>query len=163
NCSHASCNSWTTSVIIEGLYRMYEIQSCSCPEVNSTGASYVSSLCHSSCPLRSTIIFNSLLRRNVKYHEPEYLKFGEEGTSIFGTQLDKSMLSLVILLHTSPLTKDVGAEADFSNLETNITVSPILTSSVYNYHLVTQIISDLSLAPQTKSMTRMVKDQGGLS
>nr|GFC10169.1 copia protein [Tanacetum cinerariifolium] len=56
--------------------------------------------------------------------------------------------------------EDVGAEADFSNLETNITVSPIPTSRVHKYHPVTQIIGDLSLALQTRSMTRMVKDQG---
>nr|GFC67933.1 hypothetical protein [Tanacetum cinerariifolium] len=57
--------------------------------------------------------------------------------------------------------EDVGAEADFSNLETNITASPILTTRVHKDHPVTQIISDLSLAPQTRSMTRMVKEQGG--
>nr|GEV35745.1 hypothetical protein [Tanacetum cinerariifolium] len=56
--------------------------------------------------------------------------------------------------------EDVGAEADFSNLETNITASPIPTTRVHKDHHVTQIISDLSLAPQTKSMTRMVKEQG---
>nr|GEX63509.1 hypothetical protein [Tanacetum cinerariifolium] len=54
----------------------------------------------------------------------------------------------------------VGAEADFSNLETSITVSPILTTRVHKDHLVTQITGDLSSAPQTKSMTRVVKDQG---
>nr|GEX70614.1 putative ribonuclease H-like domain-containing protein [Tanacetum cinerariifolium] len=59
--------------------------------------------------------------------------------------------------------EDIGAEADFSNLETNITVSPIPTTKVHKDHLVTQIIGDLSLAPQTKSMTRMVKEQGGLT
>nr|GEY48515.1 hypothetical protein [Tanacetum cinerariifolium] len=32
---------------------------------------------------------------------------------------------------------DVGAEADFNNLETSITVSPILTTRVYKDHLVT--------------------------
>nr|GEX23843.1 reverse transcriptase domain-containing protein [Tanacetum cinerariifolium] len=36
--------------------------------------------------------------------------------------------------------KDVGAEADLSNLETNISVSPILTTRVHKDHLVTQII-----------------------
>nr|GEV31911.1 uncharacterized mitochondrial protein AtMg00810-like [Tanacetum cinerariifolium] len=56
--------------------------------------------------------------------------------------------------------EDVGAETDFSNLETNITVSPIPTTKVYKDHPVTQIIGDLSLALQTRSMTRMVKDQG---
>nr|GEX70810.1 putative ribonuclease H-like domain-containing protein [Tanacetum cinerariifolium] len=55
--------------------------------------------------------------------------------------------------------EDVGAEADFSNLETNITNNPIPTTRVHKDHHVTQIIGDLSLAPQTRSMTRMVKEQ----
>nr|GEW24936.1 hypothetical protein [Tanacetum cinerariifolium] len=55
--------------------------------------------------------------------------------------------------------EDVGAEADFSNLETNITVSPIPKTRVHKDHPVTQIIGDLSLAPQTRSMARMVKEQ----
>nr|GEY08250.1 hypothetical protein [Tanacetum cinerariifolium] len=55
--------------------------------------------------------------------------------------------------------EDVGAEADFSNLETSITVSPILTFRVHKDHHVTQIIGDLSSAPQTRSITKMVKDQ----
>nr|GEV72251.1 hypothetical protein [Tanacetum cinerariifolium] len=59
--------------------------------------------------------------------------------------------------------EDVGTEADFSNLETSITVSPIPITRVYKDHHITQIIGDLSLAPQTRSMTRMVKEQGGLT
>nr|GFB31152.1 hypothetical protein [Tanacetum cinerariifolium] len=55
--------------------------------------------------------------------------------------------------------EDVGAEADFSNLETCITVSPIPTIRVHKDPPITQIIGDLSSAPQTRSMTRMVKDQ----
>nr|GEV47668.1 hypothetical protein [Tanacetum cinerariifolium] len=55
--------------------------------------------------------------------------------------------------------EDVGAEADFSNLETSIIVNPILTTRVHKDHPVTQIIGDLSLAPQTRSMARMVKEQ----
>nr|GEV97283.1 ribonuclease H-like domain, reverse transcriptase, RNA-dependent DNA polymerase [Tanacetum cinerariifolium] len=58
---------------------------------------------------------------------------------------------------------DVGAEADFNNLETFITVSPIPTTRVHKDHPVTQIIGDLALTTQTRSMTRVVKDQGGLS
>nr|GEX92010.1 retrovirus-related Pol polyprotein from transposon TNT 1-94 [Tanacetum cinerariifolium] len=54
---------------------------------------------------------------------------------------------------------DVGAEVDFNNLETSITVSPIPTSRVHKDHPVTQIIGDLSLATQTRSMTRVAKDQ----
>nr|GEX96006.1 putative ribonuclease H-like domain-containing protein [Tanacetum cinerariifolium] len=52
--------------------------------------------------------------------------------------------------------EDVGAEADFSNLETNIFVSPIPTTKVHKNHTVTQIISDFTLAPHTRSMTRVV-------
>nr|GEU74968.1 hypothetical protein [Tanacetum cinerariifolium] len=58
---------------------------------------------------------------------------------------------------------DVGAEAGFNNLETSITVSHIPTTRVHKDHHVTQIIGDLSLATQTRSMTRVAKDQGGLS
>nr|GEY26587.1 hypothetical protein [Tanacetum cinerariifolium] len=59
--------------------------------------------------------------------------------------------------------EDVGAEAEFTNLETMITVSPIPTTRVHKDHHVIQIIGDLSSATQTRSMTRVAKDQGGLS
>nr|GEY50711.1 hypothetical protein [Tanacetum cinerariifolium] len=59
--------------------------------------------------------------------------------------------------------EDVGAEADFTNLETTITVSHIPTTRVHKDHHVTQIIGDLSSATQTRSMIRVAKDQGGLS
>nr|GEZ00226.1 hypothetical protein [Tanacetum cinerariifolium] len=58
--------------------------------------------------------------------------------------------------------EDVGAEADLSNLEINILVSPIPTARVHKDQHVNQIIGDLNLAPQTRSMTKMVKEQGGL-
>nr|GFA51598.1 ribonuclease H-like domain-containing protein [Tanacetum cinerariifolium] len=58
---------------------------------------------------------------------------------------------------------DVGAEADFNNLKISIAVSPIPTTRVHKDHPVTQIIVDLSLATQTRSMARVAKDQGGLS
>nr|GEX08436.1 hypothetical protein [Tanacetum cinerariifolium] len=58
--------------------------------------------------------------------------------------------------------EDVGAEADLSNLETNISVSPIPTIRVHKDHPVNQIIGDLNSDPQTRSMERVVKEQGGL-
>nr|GEX22052.1 uncharacterized mitochondrial protein AtMg00810-like [Tanacetum cinerariifolium] len=58
---------------------------------------------------------------------------------------------------------DVGAEADFNNLETSITVSLIPTTRVHKDYPVIQIIGDLSSPTQTRSMTRVAKDQGGLS
>nr|GEV12692.1 putative reverse transcriptase, RNA-dependent DNA polymerase [Tanacetum cinerariifolium] len=56
--------------------------------------------------------------------------------------------------------EDVGTEVDFTNLETNITISRILATRVQKDHHVTQIIGDLSSAAQTRSMTRVAKDQG---
>nr|GEW48155.1 uncharacterized mitochondrial protein AtMg00810-like [Tanacetum cinerariifolium] len=50
---------------------------------------------------------------------------------------------------------DVGVEADFSNMETSITISPIPTTRVLKDHPITQIIGDLSSAPQTRSMAMM--------
>nr|GEW20814.1 hypothetical protein [Tanacetum cinerariifolium] len=58
--------------------------------------------------------------------------------------------------------KVVGAEADFTNLETYISVSPTPTTRVYKDYHVNQIIGDLNSAPQTRSMARVVKEQGGV-
>nr|GEZ59988.1 putative ribonuclease H-like domain-containing protein [Tanacetum cinerariifolium] len=56
--------------------------------------------------------------------------------------------------------ENVGAEADFTNLETTITVSPISSTRIHRDHHVSQIIGDLSIGPLTRSMTRMVTDEG---
>nr|GEW46088.1 hypothetical protein [Tanacetum cinerariifolium] len=55
--------------------------------------------------------------------------------------------------------EDVGAEADFTNLETTITVGPIPKTKVHKDHHVTQIIGDLSSVTQTRSMLRVAQDQ----
>nr|GFA14724.1 hypothetical protein [Tanacetum cinerariifolium] len=51
--------------------------------------------------------------------------------------------------------EDVGPEANFSNLETNISISLIPTTRVDKDHPVSQIIAELTTAPQTRSMARM--------
>nr|GEZ81353.1 uncharacterized mitochondrial protein AtMg00810-like [Tanacetum cinerariifolium] len=51
--------------------------------------------------------------------------------------------------------EDVGAEADFFNSKTNISVSLIPTTKVHKDHPFTQIIGDLTSAPQTRSMAKM--------
>nr|GEW28631.1 hypothetical protein [Tanacetum cinerariifolium] len=58
---------------------------------------------------------------------------------------------------------DVGAEADINNLESIISVSPILTTRIHKDHPTSQIISDLSSITQTRSMARAVRDQGEIS
>nr|GEW47356.1 hypothetical protein [Tanacetum cinerariifolium] len=91
-------------------------------------------------------------------------KFGGKSSFVDPSQYpnDPSMPALEDFTYSAD-EEDVGAEADFSNLETSITISPIPTSRIYKDHHVTQIIGDLSSAPQTRSMTRTVKDQGGLT
>nr|GEV19757.1 uncharacterized mitochondrial protein AtMg00810-like [Tanacetum cinerariifolium] len=67
---------------------------------------------------------------------------------------EKNMPALEDIIYSDD-EEDVGAEAGFSNLKTSKTVSPIPTARVHKEHPVTQIISDLTLAPQTRSMARM--------
>nr|GFA39616.1 retrovirus-related Pol polyprotein from transposon TNT 1-94 [Tanacetum cinerariifolium] len=55
---------------------------------------------------------------------------------------------------------DVGAEADINNMESIISVSPIPTTRIHKDHPTSQIIGDLSLTTQTRSMARAVRDQG---
>nr|GEW23122.1 hypothetical protein [Tanacetum cinerariifolium] len=58
---------------------------------------------------------------------------------------------------------DVSVEADINNMDSIISVSPIPTSRIHKDHPTSQIIGDLSLTTQTRSMARGVRDQGGIS
>nr|GEW29112.1 hypothetical protein [Tanacetum cinerariifolium] len=57
----------------------------------------------------------------------------------------------------------IGVEADINNLESSVPISPIPTTRIHKDHPISQIIGDLSLTTQTRSMARAIKDQGGLS
>nr|GEZ88722.1 hypothetical protein [Tanacetum cinerariifolium] len=59
--------------------------------------------------------------------------------------------------------ENVGAEADFKILETSITDSPIPTTRTHNARPISQIIGNLSSTTQKRSMTRVIRDQGGIS
>ncbi|GJX96189.1 putative ribonuclease H-like domain-containing protein [Tanacetum coccineum] len=54
--------------------------------------------------------------------------------------------------------EDVGAEADMTNLDTHISVSPIPTIRIHKDHLVEQIIRDIHSAHQTRRMTKSVTE-----
>nr|GEU59469.1 putative ribonuclease H-like domain-containing protein [Tanacetum cinerariifolium] len=54
----------------------------------------------------------------------------------------------------------VGAEADMTNLDSNIPVSPILTTRIHKDHLAEQIIRDIYSALQTRRMTKNVTNYG---
>nr|GFA66248.1 hypothetical protein [Tanacetum cinerariifolium] len=59
--------------------------------------------------------------------------------------------------------ENVSAKADFNNLETSITVSPIPTTKIHNAHPISQIFGNLSSTTQIRSMTRINRDQCGIS
>ncbi|GKB67226.1 putative ribonuclease H-like domain-containing protein, partial [Tanacetum coccineum] len=54
--------------------------------------------------------------------------------------------------------EDVGAEADFNNLETTMNVSHIPTTRIHKDHPKDQIIGDINLATQTRRMTKIFDD-----
>nr|GEY60636.1 receptor-like serine/threonine-protein kinase SD1-8 isoform X2 [Tanacetum cinerariifolium] len=56
--------------------------------------------------------------------------------------------------------EDGGAEADMTNLDTNIPVRLVLTTRIHKDHLVEQIIRDIHSTPQTIRMTKSVTDHG---
>nr|GEX48563.1 hypothetical protein [Tanacetum cinerariifolium]GEX53481.1 hypothetical protein [Tanacetum cinerariifolium] len=88
------------------------------------------------------------------------------GKSLFkdASQLpdDSDMLELEDITYSDD-ENDVGAEANFNNLETSITVSHIPTTRNHKDYPVSQIIGDMSSTTETRIMIRVIKDQGGLS
>ncbi|GKA88207.1 putative ribonuclease H-like domain-containing protein [Tanacetum coccineum] len=56
--------------------------------------------------------------------------------------------------------EDVGAEADMNNLDAFMHVSPIPTTRIHKDHPVEQIIKDLNSTPQTRRMTKNLKEHG---
>ncbi|GJY13030.1 putative ribonuclease H-like domain-containing protein [Tanacetum coccineum] len=55
---------------------------------------------------------------------------------------------------------NVGVEADMKNLNTFMHVSPIPTTRIHKDHPVEQIIKDSNSAPQTRRMTKNLKEHG---
>nr|GEU70406.1 hypothetical protein [Tanacetum cinerariifolium] len=99
--------------------------------------------------------------RNLSVEFKDYSKdIINEVNAAVASQLldDPNMLELEDITYSDD-EDDVGAKADFNNLETSIRVSPIPTTRVQKDQPVTQIIGDLSSATQTMSMTMVAKDQ----
>nr|GFB51463.1 retrovirus-related Pol polyprotein from transposon TNT 1-94 [Tanacetum cinerariifolium] len=89
----------------------------------------------------------------------ECINNSSNGVSAAGPS-NAAMPNLEDLSHNAD---DVGAEADTNNIESIISVSPIPTTRIHKDHPTSQIIGDLSLTTQTRSMARRVRDQGGIS
>ncbi|GJV30940.1 putative ribonuclease H-like domain-containing protein [Tanacetum coccineum] len=81
---------------------------------------------------------------------------------VCGCADDPNMPNLEEIVHLDD-DEDVGAEANMTNLDTHIHVSPILTTRIHKDHPVEQIIGDIYSAPQTRMMTKSVTDHGMFS
>ncbi|GJR56634.1 putative ribonuclease H-like domain-containing protein [Tanacetum coccineum] len=76
--------------------------------------------------------------------------------TVYGCVDDPNMPNLEEIVYSDD--EDVGAEADITNLDTHIIVSPIPTTRIHKDHPVEQIIGDLHSAPQTRRMTKSVTE-----
>ncbi|GJR51175.1 putative ribonuclease H-like domain-containing protein [Tanacetum coccineum] len=72
---------------------------------------------------------------------------------------DQNMPELEDIVYSDDY-EDVGTEADMNNLNTFMHVSPIPTTRIHKDHPVEQIIGDLNSAPQTRRMTKNLKEHG---
>ncbi|GKC25609.1 putative ribonuclease H-like domain-containing protein [Tanacetum coccineum] len=78
---------------------------------------------------------------------------------IYGCAVDPNMPELEDIVYSDD-DEDVGAEADINNLDAFMPVSPIPTTRIHKDHPVEQIIGDLNSAPQTRKMTKNLKELG---
>nr|GEX05487.1 hypothetical protein [Tanacetum cinerariifolium] len=74
---------------------------------------------------------------------------------VYGCVDDPNMPNLEEIIYSDE-DDDVGVEADMTNLDTNIPVSPIITTRIHKDHPVEQIIRDIHSAPQTRRMAKNV-------
>ncbi|GJU71104.1 putative ribonuclease H-like domain-containing protein [Tanacetum coccineum] len=78
---------------------------------------------------------------------------------VYGCVDDPNMPNLEEIVYSDD-DEDVDAEADMTNLDTHILVSPTSTTRIHKDHPLEQIIGDIHSAPQTKRMTKSVTDHG---
>ncbi|GKF39755.1 hypothetical protein Tco_0119816, partial [Tanacetum coccineum] len=71
---------------------------------------------------------------------------------------DLNMPELEDIVYLDDDDEDVGAEADTNNLDEFMPVSPILTTRIHKDHPIDQIIGDLNSAPQTRRITKNLKE-----
>ncbi|GJY57582.1 putative ribonuclease H-like domain-containing protein, partial [Tanacetum coccineum] len=77
---------------------------------------------------------------------------------VSGCADDANMPELEDIVHSDD-DEDVGAEADMTNLDIHILVSPIPATRIHKDYPIEQIIEDIHSAPQTRRMTKNVTEQ----
>ncbi|GJY72365.1 putative ribonuclease H-like domain-containing protein [Tanacetum coccineum] len=78
---------------------------------------------------------------------------------VYGCDDDSNMPNLEEIVYSDD-DEGVGAEADMTNLNTFMPVSPIPTTRLHKDHPLEQIIGDIHSAPQTSRMTKNVTKHG---
>ncbi|GKC62365.1 putative ribonuclease H-like domain-containing protein [Tanacetum coccineum] len=81
---------------------------------------------------------------------------------VYGCDDNPNMPNLEEIVYSDD-DEGVGTEADMTNLDTHIHVSPILTTRIYKDHPIEQIIGDIHSAPQTRRIKKSVTDHGMFS
>ncbi|GKC77881.1 putative ribonuclease H-like domain-containing protein, partial [Tanacetum coccineum] len=74
---------------------------------------------------------------------------------VYGCDDDPNMPNLEEIVYSDD-DEGVGAEADMTNLDTHILISPISTTKIHKDHPLEHIIRDIHLAPQTRRMIKSV-------
>nr|GFA68724.1 putative ribonuclease H-like domain-containing protein [Tanacetum cinerariifolium] len=120
---------------------------------------FIPACLHAFCHKRSLKESIKLSRIQVRLNPCKKSSFNLRCINVAGPS-NAAMPNLEDLSHNAD---DVGAEADINNMKSIIPVSPISTTRIYKDHPTSQIIGDLSLTTQTKSMSRGVRDQGRIS
>nr|GEZ80608.1 hypothetical protein [Tanacetum cinerariifolium] len=131
----------------------------------NTASSSISTAGHNFITTLMTLVLSSVSTAGHKVinNTNDFSAAGPSNAAASPTAANSSdMLNLEDLTHSDD-TDDVGVEADINNLESIISVSPIPTTRIHKDHPTSQIIGDLSLTTQTRSMARAVRDQGGIS
>ncbi|GJU08732.1 putative ribonuclease H-like domain-containing protein [Tanacetum coccineum] len=95
-------------------------------------------------------------KKSVEHPENEDYNIVDENI-VYGSVDDLNMPNLEEIVYSDD-DEDVDAEADMTNLDTHILVSPIPTTKIHKDHPLEQIIGDIHSAPQTRIMTKSVSD-----
>ncbi|GKF19878.1 hypothetical protein Tco_0068516, partial [Tanacetum coccineum] len=77
----------------------------------------------------------------------------------YGCIDDPNMPNLEEIVYSDD-NEEVVAEADMTNLDSHILVTPTPTTRIYKDHPLEEIIRDIHSAPQTRRMTKSVTDHG---
>nr|GFC34470.1 hypothetical protein [Tanacetum cinerariifolium] len=174
--SNGSTNSQNNNkdALVDGKEHDDDIQKSVSPDIHSSSSEFKECTNNSSNGINAFSSLVSTAGHNVINNTNDFSVAGPSNAAAsltaanFSSQdaststYNSDMPNLEDLTHSNDA-NDVGAEADINNLESIISVSPILTTRIHKDHPTSQIIGDLSSTTQTRSMARAVRDQGGIS